>query len=228
MKVIASVHNNRPKYSKACIDAMKQSIGIENYHVLFYVEPVNDEVIDIIRSCDLDKTVVVNSHVNGININQKQCGLHAFLLSNYVILIEDDVLISKDALQFFEFANERYKNDLGVFSVTGYNREYTLPSPKDYYTVFRRKWYHPWGVAAWRRSWNYLLNRNWKGSDLDITGYDCYEIYPVLSRCQNIGIKNGFHNMSEEFYRTNHYLANWAGQIDLPGGTFREDLRTSN
>ena len=40
--------------------------------------------------------------------------------ASFVILVEDDILLAKDALTYFEWAREEYQSDKSIFTVSAY------------------------------------------------------------------------------------------------------------
>lgn len=203
MKIITSTHYNRPQCTSRMIDHLSRCVGIEGYKVLFFVEPGCDEVVSRIDSCDLNKEVHVNSHLLGCWTNKKRALIEGFDRSDYVIHVEDDILLGKDALQFFEWAGEVYRDNDSVFSVTAYNR---IPKeqffntrcqhcghPTSYYEIERRKQYTPWAWATWKSRWD-EFNEEWNGQDMQLGLFyrnNRFEVFPTLSRCQNIGYESG-------------------------------------
>ncbi len=120
-----------------------------------------------------------------------------------------------------------------MFSVTSYNRRLEAADPSDYHKVSLRRWFHPWGWGTWRDRWEtfsgtlYTSPTTWDVL-LNIVhcvgGMNdrCHEVYPELSRSQNIGEISTICNRSVEYYRTNHLLKHWAGDVEVPAGAFQE------
>jgi hypothetical protein len=53
------------------------------------------------------------------------------------------------------------------------------------------------------------------------------EIYPALSRVQNIGACGGVHVPSPAWHRAHHHVPFWAGNTTLASGTFGPPARES-
>ena len=119
MKIITSTHYNRPKCTRQMLDHLVRCEGIEEYKVLFFVEPDtqflhakkgvtrdNRVITDIINSYDLNSEIIVNKRLLGIYKNKIKALLVGFHQSDYVIHIEDDILLAKDPLRFYEHSKK--------------------------------------------------------------------------------------------------------------------------
>jgi hypothetical protein len=169
----------------------------------------------------------------GCNLNTENALFDGFSFGNYVIHLEDDIVCAPDALRYYEWCAERYVADRFVFSVTGYNFRATSPPADEFHKVCRRRWFQPWGWATWRDRWERFAGRLYSAP----TGWDdfinltycwgnwgpcSHEIYPELSRSQNIGLISSIGNIPPEWYAENHFLKQWAGNYDVPRGVFAE------
>lgn len=197
MKTIVTMHYNRPQCTKKCIEYLERCIGIEDYIVLFHVEPCMTEIVDIISKSNLNKKVVINTSLLGLWKNKKKAINNGFNNSDFVIVIEDDVLLSKDALQYFDWARDKFEQDESVVTVTAYNSEKVGINP---YEVKKRNWYNSTAWAIWKNRYEKLVN--WNGQDKELMSQlfteNKYEVFPVLSRAQNIGFVNGEKSIAKE------------------------------
>lgn len=222
MKIIASCHYNRPFYSKQCFEHLSKCKGIENYTMVIGVEPGNQEVIDLCRGINFcDYLLQINETRLGCNKNIGATMGRAFNWADYVIMVEDDILLSPDALQYFEQMECCKADDIGF--ITGYNKLNYLT--ENTHKVSKRRWYHPWLWATWRDRFHYFTQKGaWS---VDEPSWDYWvndvkysEIYPELSRSQNIGAELGVHVPNAQWHRENHYLEYWAGQVELEDKEF--------
>ena len=65
-----------------------------------------------------------------------------------------------------------------------------------------------------KNSWDFKYTHG--GWDINMSKNlrkDRYEIYPEISRIQNIGAKNGIHVCNEEWHLKNHYNEYWIESI---------------
>lgn len=226
-KTIVSVHYNRPYYTRRCIAALERLINIDEYVVYFHVDPGSQEVVDIINDSKLNKEVCVNHRRLGFGYNMVHSFTHGFSNSDYVICVEDDIILASDALLYFEYANQ-FRADQSILSVTTYNRLQQVPSSEYYFKIDRRSWYHGWGVALWIDRWTMLLESGcqWNIMDVDILRRfvgQRNEVFPILSRCQNIGVVHGMNtsNTDAKIYQELMHLKYWYGNL-LPDNTTGE------
>ena len=72
--------------------------------------------------------------------------------SETVIVLEDDLVVSKGFLRYMNDALRQYADDARVFSVCGYTNRVTMPEgyPYDAYFCPRSS---SWGWATWRDRW---------------------------------------------------------------------------
>lgn len=194
MKLITTCHYNRPACTQSMLDHLSKCVGINEYHVVFFVEPGCSEVQSLIDSCTLNKTVIHNNHLFGCWSNKKQAIKHGFDNTDYLIHLEDDVILSQDALLYFEWA----KNVKNVGTVTAYNKNTVknyIESMHTARTVQSRNWYNSTAWAMHIDKYNIIKN-DWTGQDKQLYvllhfNYNLHEIYPSLSRANNIGYING-------------------------------------
>ncbi|MEI8232351.1 MAG: glycosyltransferase family 2 protein [bacterium] len=68
------------------------------------------------------------------------------------IFIEDDCIAGPTFFKFCDELLERYKDDEGVFSISGNNFQFGSKKTKESYYFSRYP--HIWGWATWKRAWN--------------------------------------------------------------------------
>ena len=233
-KVITMCHCSRPDYTRRVLDALRLCEGIGDYLILPHLEPGNEAVLAEIETIDFAECQpTVNATRLGVNRNTENALLDGFGLADYVIHVEDDIVLAPDSLVYYEWCARRYRSDDRVFSVTTYNRRMEPATPADYHLVRLRKWFHPWGWATWRNRWETFSGRLYHcamGWDVLLNTVHCnggqtprcHEVYPELSRSQNIGIVSSRHYLPPEWLLENHHLKHWAGQVDLRTDEFHE------
>jgi hypothetical protein len=232
-KIITMVLYNRPDYTKIVLDALRGCTGIGEYLLRPHIEPGNGAVVDLVKAIDF---VEVESTLNpkklGIGRNTYLAWDHGFKDADFIVHLEDDTVPSPDCLQYMEFCRDTYRHDQAIFSVTGYNRCNSEPLPTIYHQISRRCFYHCWIVGLWGDRWNWIKN-NWSPSPGQygvhlksvIQKHGRSEIFPLLSRSQNIGAERGVHVPSAEWHREHHYTKYWAGNIDIGSGEYNEISR---
>lgn len=222
MKLITTVHFNRPDYTRQCLDHLSRCVGIENYTLLAYVEPGNEEVISLLRNFSACQSeVTVHPHRFGCNRNTKETLFRGFERSDYVIHLEDDVLFAPDTLLYFEWA--RQFHDSNLLSISAYHRS---TEPADPHLILHRLWFCPWGWATWKNRWETIQDHvTW-----DPPSWDCHfarqkawpisELHPAWSRSQNIGALSGIHVPSPEWHQSHQHVPSWIGTTDQICHTF--------
>jgi hypothetical protein len=230
--VITMCHFNRPAYSRQVIEALRGCDGIGDYLILPHVEPGNDEVRALVVEIDFAECIpTFNAERFGVDLNTELALADGFQHSDFVIHIEDDVVCARDALRYFEWCRERFRDDISVFSVTGYNRCAELPPPDRWHRVSVRHWFHPLACGIWKDRWESFRGRlhsapagwddflNWMFCAGEQPGA-FVEVYPELSRAQHIGVESSVHSYSPDWYREHHHVPHWAGDYDVPAGVF--------
>jgi len=182
------------------LDHLAKCDGVEDYKVICCVEPVNSIIPDLIESHPLNTELVVNDRLLGLWSNKKKALSLGFGESDYVIHVEDDILLSKDSLSMFESCYN-LKDDETIFTVCAFGPrklpEWEFPDgilPDNMkLQISKTPWYTPWGWATWEDRWNSFKDE-WDGHDQvlnhEIRGDRC-EAFPTLSRVKSVGYMRG-------------------------------------
>lgn len=228
MKSISISLFNRLEYTKILFDNLAKCEGIDKYKIIISCEPV-DYIINIAELFLPDQTIIYK------NRNRLGCQANIFMSiergfdlgGNFHIHLEDDTIPGKDFLKYCEWADREFKDDKTIFSVSGYvNSNNRMEHCWDIKTndtglVGKRKHFTPWGWAIWRDRWQ-TIKKQWDfgyikgGWDINMANnlrQDRYEIYPKISRIQNIGAVGGLHVPNEEWHKKNHYNEYWIESI---------------
>jgi hypothetical protein len=227
-KVVTVTAYRRPEYTRRVIEALLKCAGIDEYLVLFHIEPGCREVVDLARAAPfLNKMVLTNAAVLGCTANTFSAIDHAFRFADFVVHLEDDTVPAGDCLRYFEWARHTYRQDPDVFSVTSYCRG--VPPSDRHYAVHREPWFNAWGVAFWSDRWQELRDRwgfeervSWDICANRIRG-NRIQIQPFLARTQNIGAEQGTYCPGAEWHRQNQFNEYGAWSVDLdPTAPFQE------
>lgn len=233
--VITATHFDRPDYTRRHLEALARCAGIGDCLYLPHAEPKNEEVVALLRAASFCETrVTVNPCRVHADPNTVMALDEAFALSDFAIHVEDDILLAPDALDFFWWCRARYAGDPAVLSVAGYTRG-PEPPPEDHHKVTKRAWFHPWGVGLWRDRWERCRPAVLRVSGTDpatlrlngqgVLGWDgalnkcrerwgLFEVYPTLSRVQNVGSVSSIHGSSwftPDWHAQNQHSPHWAG-----------------
>lgn len=91
---------------------------------------------------------LANNILTGIN--------YVFDRYEKVIVLEDDIVTSKDFLSFMNFSLEYYKEEKDVYHINGYNNQSNLQFILDDYYFLR--FMFCWGWGTWKDRWSKLNN----------------------------------------------------------------------
>jgi len=239
MLAITLTAGDRPAYLREVLDALRLCDGIADTILLPHVEPGNDEVRALIEAIDFAPCEPTwNQERLGVNRNTHDALADGFSRAPFVLHLEDDTVPARDCLTYFRYVGKRYAADSSVFTATAYNRLGSLPPRNTWHAIQRRVWLHPWAWATWRNRWESMAaSALWHATDLT---WDCrvneivkrtglHEVYPVLSRVQNIGLTSSVYSNAPppSWYKKMHYLKHWAGCVSVPHGEFAELRRPS-
>jgi hypothetical protein len=234
---------DRPEYTKILFDNLNKCIGIDKYHILISCDnrpdnsstrhgPLNGRhkiVQNIAKQFRPNQTVVFNDQILGCNNNIIKCINLGFSINNdFHIHLEDDTIPAKDFLCFCEWAREKYRDNVEIFTVTGYNKINNIDN--NYIDkVIKDQYFNGWGWATW---FNRLSNINLADQNIRKLGWDVYlhthvrqnryQIKPLIPRIQNIGAKFGEHVISEKWHSENHYNEKWIETIQAYTNNFEE------
>lgn len=245
MKTISISLHKRPDYTKVLLDHLSRCYNIKDYVIVICCEPSNSEVIDLAKNFMPDRTeVIVNPKILGCAWNIFQCLSIGFDNSDFHIHLEDDTIPGRDFLSYCEWAKDSYINDQEVFSISGYvnvntkilekqqhNNHYS-PKSENINLVNKRKWYTPWGWATWKNRWNLVRNNlyNRLTTDKNISWdwhlhnivREKYEIFPLVSRIQNIGAEKGTYVTNADWHKKNQYNEFWIESLNSYTNNFTE------
>ena len=203
-KIITSVHFNRPNYTCRCISHLESCLGIEDYLIIFLIEKSDyiPVIQRIINKSQLNKIIIINDKKLGCYQNANKIIKLAFGYddSKYIIHVEDDVILSIDALRMFEYCAEEFFNNKQVVCVNAWNSRLHLPDKQELYQLAFRKYSSFLGTAFWKHKFpNEWLDqpRRLEGSDLLLTTimkkYNMRAVYPMVGRSEHIGLNGGLH-----------------------------------
>ena len=227
MKVITMTAYRRPAYTREVLTALGKCDGISDWILMPNVEPGNEEVIAAFREWDAcESRLHINSERLGLNRNTHDALFRAYQLrADVIVHLEDDTVPSPDALCYFDWAvrevlipDRKSPDGHQVLFASGYNKPAAEPLPEQSHACGTRPIWTPWGWAVDRRRLAWLL-AHWCPRNPKC--FTCAfrsryrstrrEIFPLLSRIQNIGYDLGENGRSPAWYRANHRTP-WAAR----------------
>lgn len=236
-RTISLLVHGRPDYTRAVLEGLGLCTGIGRYSLVAYSHlPSREDVIDVVRAharfCET--RLVVEPLPGDVSDSDPSAAIAASvrrlfdlafadLGSTFHVHLEDDTVPAADALEYFEWAGERYAADPDVFTVSGYARATAAVPPADHRRVERRRQFTVWGWATWKDRWEAMRQR-WPHRDFDVhldraLRAERCEIAPVLGRIQNIGAEGGANVRDPRWHREYHWAPHWAGNTTIAEGT---------
>lgn len=195
---------DRPSNLKETLSSLSLCHGLSYTRVFVVCDKSDrtDECVKLAKSHGFD--VLVNDDRLGCNETIKRSLLFGLAVAgcDFHIHLEDDTVPSKDALQWFSWARDRYREDKSVFSVSGYQR---VPCGR-IDQCSKRRWFSSWGWGTWPDrmaeivecintesgvSWDILVQSR-RGTR--------HEAFPCVSRIQNTGAI-GEHHKNPDWHR---------------------------
>lgn len=179
---------------------------IKQIKLYFSVDYYSNDIPQYIAKLNrYNKSVIINNPSIGCNKNTAQAILFAIRNHDAIIHLEDDTVLSYDAIDYFISTLHMFRNDSEILSIGGYNKTISL-NENSIYDIKKHKDFICWGLGLWRSKIDIILN-NWipnadrynstESWDTHINQYvygkhsKYFQIRPAISRIQNIGAKNG-------------------------------------
>jgi len=214
--VVMTVSADRPSYLAQTLSSWLQARDRKRWVFCFVLEPGEhftecEELIQTWRSISgvSESYISYNPQRRGVADNTYTAFHWGFLLSPFVVLAEEDVLVSTDVLEFFTAVSEQHEDStaLGVcaFSRAGDGLSGEYEARLDFSPLV-------WGT--WRDRWTDVIDPRWHDAIIGPapgveTGWDWGMrrimaavdrpfLAPVQSRSQHIG-EHGVHMLPADF-----------------------------
>jgi hypothetical protein len=205
---------NRPCYFTPVMASWAQARGFGDWNPTVYLEPSSQRPTMAAIAGNHGATVVVNPHRLGVLHNPWNALNTAFSNgADFVVLAEDDVLVSDDVLEFLRWASVRFKTQHVLAACACSQEPTSSPTQANHVTIHRRFNALVWGT--WRDRWDNVLRDTWDHDyssgtpDAPQSGWDWninlrvmadwYIASPVASRSQHIGEFGGIHMQPAAF-----------------------------
>lgn len=153
---------NRPDHARRTVEALQKNILAVDSTLIIYSDGVkiseNESKVNTVRK--YIKSLKGFKHIE-IIFRDKNIGLAQSIisgitevLSSYqnVIVLEDDIITSKNFLKFINESLNFYKDEKKIYSISGYNFPINIPRsyPHQVYISHRAS---SWGWATWKDRW---------------------------------------------------------------------------
>jgi hypothetical protein len=218
-QVIVFTAFNRPLYLSETLESWSHVRGIRDAILDFHIEPGSTDVDEVCASVNFvaGRALHVNPTRLGIQrnpFNAINCGFtygDSGTLpqpDDFVILAEDDFVVSTDVLEWFAWARKEFYSDERVLLVSA--NQYEQQSGGLAQSLFI-PWFPGWVWGTWRDRWQSIAD-DWtfeyehNGWDWRLTDHFCGELHkvcvvPAISRSQHIGEFNGVHTIAGTWFR---------------------------
>jgi hypothetical protein len=169
---IAIFAYNRPQHLKKCIESLQENPLARDSKLFVFCDGPKS-------SHDIEKTDQVKSVLSGlkgftdieIHYSPNNNGLarsiikgvsHVLEMYEDIIVLEDDLVVSPDFIEYMNQALELFRNQMEVFSISGY----CAPIPIKNYTFdnFFYQRINSWGWASWKNRWTMV---DWELNDFN-------------------------------------------------------------
>jgi hypothetical protein len=164
---------NRPEHTQKTINALKKNILAEESKLFIFSDGAKNlkdeqnvkEVRNIINAIDgFKKIEIFESRTNKGLANSIIDGVTK-IINEYtkVIVLEDDLITSKNFLRYMNRALDFYEENKKIWSISGYNLPIDIPNDYKYdvYLAYRAA---SWGWATWKDRWDKI---DWEIKDFD-------------------------------------------------------------
>ena len=208
-KALAFTTYNRIDYLSHTLISWQKVSDLNSWDIHFYVEPSDkfEQVLHLIQTFEETVGQPVYIHANekvmGTGGNTWKLFDELFSMYDFVVLAEDDVVVSKDILKYFDTLEKMYRDDNEIAIISANTKWHT----EDVSGVVREQGFNGLVWGTWKKYWDNYFGPNWDkdySSDPVHNGWDWHlnlrimpknklkNINPLVSRSNHIGI-NGMH-----------------------------------
>lgn len=187
--VILVILYNRPEYTIKCLEHLAKVDGIQTQKILFQIDCCNQNVIDQAQAWNKSSIMINDKHL-GCNGNTYAGLERAFNEDDTVAVVEDDVLVSTDWLNFVN--KPEFKDS---FAICPFRKHINKPVMElERYSKIDR--FCSWGCVLYRRSWEKIksiwTDEAWSRRINNSGVVDKGSIIqPAIGRSINIGSSGG-------------------------------------
>lgn len=208
MNITVSAYN-RPAYLRATLNALAECEGIKDCRVVVLFDPCDETQEQANTAAYYGFEPMAMTCRAGCNTAIQASIQYGFdhMGSEFHVHLEDDTVPCRDALRWFAWARDAYRDEPAVMNVSGYQRI----SNGRLGECGLRRWFTPWGWGVWKDRW-LGLTAGWSTSPSvswdvvvnHVLRAGRFEVFPTVSRIQNIGAERGTHVPNAEWHTANH------------------------
>ena len=156
---------NRPKHLALSLKFLQKAIKGREIAVRCFIDGPKVQSEDIQKVEEVNKVAqgfknsfsdfeIIKSKSNQGLANSILSGIDSIFLNNdSVVVLEDDILISADCIDYFDFFLNEYSEAMEVFSISSYNPADPGKLLNYKYDIFSTYRMQCWGWATWKDRW---------------------------------------------------------------------------
>ncbi len=194
---IAIFAYNRPDRLRSMLRSLMRCEGFHDASITVFIDGPKDDrdaknvaaVCSLVSNLGLDNVTSKISETNrGLRTSIYSGVTEIIRRHGRVIVLEDDLVLSRTALNYFNAALQYYANNDQVWSVAGYI--YDAPPLRGSTKSIILPFTHPWGWATWERAWTHFsLSNSPQPEVLESrafrTAFDMGGLYPFTKQLEN-------------------------------------------
>lgn len=201
-RAISFITYNRFNYLLETLASWEKARGLENYDLHFFVEPSDNltkmlKIIDSFSKRVSSPVVVTVNEIGKGNLGNSYNAINSIIDKyEFVILAEDDVIVSDDIIEYFDYLIPVYENTDVVTISANHIHETDLGDN----AVYVRPEFSGLGWGTWPKHWHDKIKYAWFVDDLKpndpgwdhtlnliVYNYNLLGVFPAVSRSQHIG-----------------------------------------
>ena len=134
---------------------------------------IQEKIYNYCKNNKSDFEIKINQFKNnyGCRLGPRKGISWFFLQNDFGVVLEDDVIVSKQCMESFSFLLKKYQNNANFMSITSFN-EFTN---KNLESVYKLPVWRSWGWASWSDKWTNHLVFSEK-----IKNFSIWELYKLL------------------------------------------------
>lgn len=170
MKTISITVSNRPNYLEQCLNSLYNVEGIDDYTVIFGIEPLCEKSFSLCDNSRFKKKIIYkNTQKLGIRDNPYILLNNVFQNSMVNIYLEEDVIVSPDIIYLSDFYYKKYKDYilLNLFNKSSCATEsaHKIFKVTNGFVKNEEVIFSPFSWITTQKNWNNCLKNWWYEND---------------------------------------------------------------
>ena len=154
---------NRPEHMRRMLESLRNNPESKNSKIIFYIDGFDNENDELIKKTleivkedwgFADKIVNFRDRNYGCKFNIIYGITEVFKDFESVIVLEDDLILGKNFLNFMNTSIEKYESSNKVWAISGWGHPQlvNLKNGSSFSSLTS-----PWGWATWKSKWNIFI-----------------------------------------------------------------------